>query len=122
MKLLYQSSDRQDIEASRLLLESRGIPVHVSNEDTNRNLSYMSIAVQLGIWVIFDEQYNDAITLLGDDTHEVENPIDIDEFHSMLDKKHKERTKSNFDRSMLVLVLLITIGVGAYFIFKISNA
>ncbi len=121
MKLIYQSSDRYEIENSKLLLESRGIPVHISNEDSNRNLSYMSIAIKLGIWVVFDDQYNDAIALLKDDTHEVNNPRDIEEYYSALNEVHKELTKSNYDKTMLILVSLITISLGAYFVLKIIN-
>ena len=121
MKLIYQSSQRAEIEATKILLESRGIPVYVSNEDTNRNLSYMSIALKLGIWVVFDDQYNDAIALLEDDTHEVENPRNIEEYYSVLEEVQKDTTKSSFDRSMLILISLIIIGFLTYFVFKITS-
>ncbi|MEJ2622773.1 MAG: DUF2007 domain-containing protein [Candidatus Thiodiazotropha sp.] len=86
MKLIYQSSQRSDIETARLLLESRGIPVYVSNEDTNRNLSYMSIALKLAILVVFEDQYDDAIALLTDDTYEVKKTRNVEEYYSTLKK------------------------------------
>jgi hypothetical protein len=122
MKLIYQSSQRSDIESARLLLESRGIPVYVSNEDTNRNLSYMSIALKLGIWVVFEDQYDDAIALLTDDTYEVKKPRNVEEYYSTLKKVQCDAVKSSFDSSMLILVSLFIIGFLIYFILKVTSA
>lgn len=116
MKLLYESSDRYEIEGCKLLLESRGIPVHISNEDSNRNLSYMALAVKLGIWVVFEDQYNDAVALLNDDTHEVENPRSIEAYHSALNEAQGKMAESNFDKAMLLLVLLLILGIVAYLV------
>ncbi|WP_428242703.1 hypothetical protein [Gynuella sp.] len=122
MKLIYQSSDKQAVEASRLLLESRGIPVHISNDDTNRNLSYMSVAVQVGIWVVFDDQYLDAVALLKDDAHDVANPRDVDEYRTSLNNAETEMRKSGFDRVMLGFMLLLIAGIVTYFVSKITHS
>jgi len=63
--------DRAEIAA---LLESRGIPVYVDWGWRIRNPS------RGAIFVCLDAQYDDAVALLGDENHDVAEPVDVEAF------------------------------------------
>lgn len=56
------------------LLESRGIPVFVG---AGSKLRYPTRGA---IYVCLDAQYDDAVALLGDENHDVAEPVDVEAF------------------------------------------
>ncbi|VAW83068.1 hypothetical protein MNBD_GAMMA12-2873 [hydrothermal vent metagenome] len=65
-----------------MLLESRGIPILVSNEATARILCEASPVSQYGVWAVLNFQYKDAVILLDDDSYEVSNTIEMEDYHA----------------------------------------
>jgi hypothetical protein len=80
MKLLTEITDIAEMNRIRFLLESNGIPVFVGNEDSARSMGFIGPAAKHGIFIIYDEQFQDAKCLLKDETHEVKQKVDMDEF------------------------------------------
>jgi len=81
VKLLTEVADQVEVDRIRLLMESNGIPIYLANEDTARNIGFVSPARQYQIWVYEDEQYEGAAALLRDKNYTVKNPIDVADFH-----------------------------------------
>jgi hypothetical protein len=80
MKLLTETTDIDEVNRIRFLLEANGIPIFIGNEDTARNVGYVPSVGKQSVFVIYDEQFYDAQCLLKDESHEVQKKIDIDEF------------------------------------------
>ena len=102
MKLLTETTDISELSHVRILLESNGIPVFVGNEDTARNLGYILPLRKYGVFVIYDEQLEDAIKLMGDDSHVVEYQIDMEDF-----RQHTERSAPNALKKILKATLIV---------------
>ena len=83
MKLLFEETDRQEVDRIRILLESRGIPVFIGNEETARNFGFIALSQKYGVWVFEDSQFGCAKKILADETHEVEKPIDVNEYYRL---------------------------------------
>ncbi len=113
MKLLFQSGEKSEIDDARLLLESKGIPVFVGNETSAQNLGIVLATRRYAFWVVFDEQFEDALALLKDREHEVSNPVDIDAYYREMDHVREKSTENLFNKMMLFLVVLALAIIGA---------
>ena len=109
MKLLFESIERSEIDSARILLESRGIPIFVGNEDSARNFGLVYPARKYALWVCIDEQYEDALALLDNNDHEIRMPVDIQEYHKSFEQLRSQNTQKLFNGLMLVLVAVITL-------------
>ena len=96
MKLLTQVSDLNELGRLKTLFETRGVLIHVANENTARNLGAISAVTTYALFVVLDEQYSDARMLLADENHVVENTVDIEAY-----AEHVEQNKSNVLSHML---------------------
>ncbi len=83
MKLLFQASDSDYVNQIKLLLESAGIPVFLSNENSFRMKQAMFMN-GIGVWVYLESQYEEAIKLINNPDYEVRHPVDLDEFNALL--------------------------------------
>jgi hypothetical protein len=102
MKLLTETTDISELSHVRLLLESNGIPIFVGNEDAARNLGYMLPIRKYGVFVVYDEQLDDAIKLMADDSHVVEYQIDMEEY-----RQYAERSAPNTLNKILKATLVV---------------
>jgi len=107
MKLLFESVERSEIDSARLLLESRGIPVFIGNEDSARNFGLVYPARNYALWICIDEQYEDALALLDDINHEVKRPVDIEEYNKSFEQLRSRNTQKLFNGMMLAMLILI---------------
>ncbi len=116
MKLIIKNTDTEELYILKNLLESNGIPVFISGEDTARVLPFLMS--KPGLWIFLDEQYDEALKLINDPAYEVSNKIDIDEFYeaahdSSRDSKSLNSTLAGLALFMglLILVLFIVINI-----------
>ena len=79
MKLLTEVETPSELLSVSSLMEGNGIPVHIKS--ASFRLSYRQL-----IYVFYDAQYHDAISLLANPRHEVENPIDMQEFNALRER------------------------------------
>ena len=89
MKLLTEVFDISELNRLRLLLETSGILIHVGNEDSARNFGFLHPVGKYAIHVVYDEQYSDALKLMENEDHVVENPVDVGAY-----KKHLEENNA----------------------------
>lgn len=82
MKLLRETKDKSELDRIRVLLESRGIPVHVGDENQHHLGGHAMAFLRYRLHVVLDFQYEDALKLLEDENHEVAEPVDIEEFRN----------------------------------------
>ncbi len=91
MKLLFETTNRTEVDETRFLLESRGIPIFIGNENAGNMLGPVFTARQFGLWVILEEHHEDAQALLNNPEHIVNKPVDVESFYTELEK-HKPQT------------------------------
>ena len=107
MKLLFESANRAEIDGARLLLESKGIPVFVGNEDTARTMSWLFVTREYGLWILVEQQYEDAMALLGNADHEVRVTVNMEEYNRSFEQLHSRNMQKIFNWLMLFLVAMI---------------
>lgn len=112
MKLLAQIGDRAELDGLRLLMESKGIPVYVGNEAGSRNMGFVTPARQQSLWVVFDEQIDDAIALMEDPEHEVENPVDIEEYRRQVGEAEADARNRLFRMVLVGGVVVVVLAAG----------
>ena len=122
MKLLFKTSDQDEIEHVKMLFDSKGIPVFVGNEGTARNLGGMSPVGKYQLWVALNEHYEDAVALLENEDHEVLNPVDVQDYYAEAEAVKKRSTEYFFNKMMLVLVLSGGIGFAYYLYSTITGS
>jgi hypothetical protein len=115
MKLLFESTDRDEIYSTRILLESRGIPVFIGNEDSAINFGPLHPARNYSLWVYIDEQCEDALALLDNIDHEVRRPVDIEKYSQSLEQLSTQNRQKLFNGLMLALILAIALVVALAF-------
>lgn len=118
MKLLTEQHDYSDIQGLKLLLESRGIPVYIANEDSARTFGYLYPMGKYALHVVFDEQYDDALMLMQDNEYIVKNPVDVAAYYEHLAQTESQVSKSVYNgfitaaillaASILILLLLVS--------------
>jgi hypothetical protein len=119
MKLLFESIDRMDIDEAKLLLESRGIPVFVGNEDSARNWGLVYLARRYALWVPLDQQFEDAKALLKNKNHEVSVSIDVEDYYRQVDSLRAKNVKSVFIKIIHTLFVLAILGYILFVVYRV---
>lgn len=114
MKRVIRGSDTEDLYVLRNLLESNGIPVFISGEDTGRLLPFLLSKPDL--WIYLDEQYDEAVRLIENPEYEVKNKVDVETFYRLT---HDPLNRSSSGNSafislaaylgVIIVVLLVAI-------------
>lgn len=116
MKILFHTTDRFEAEQARMLLELKGIPVFLGNENSGPALAFI-LANKYTVWVCLEHQYDDAKAVLADPDSEVANPVDIAEYRTYVEQAAPEIGKRMFDNMMLLAVvgmaIVVAIGIVA---------
>jgi hypothetical protein len=81
MKLLTKSTDINHLYILKDLLEANGIPAMLKGENTARMITPF-LMTEPSLWVYLDDQLDEAEALILDPDYEVENGIDMNEFHN----------------------------------------
>ena len=68
MKQILESTDTTLLISRATLLRARGIPTHMDE------VAHVGVVPQ-HLYILHDEQFDDALALLEDESHEVSNPI-----------------------------------------------
>ena len=113
MKLLTETADTEEYFRIKLLFEQKGIAAHFANEDSARNFGFLHPAGRYAIYVVFEEQYEDAKKLLVNDDHHVETTMDLSnsDFASINSDENKKLVNNkiiNVIVALLVVICLIT--------------
>ena len=74
MKLVQRYRNFQEAEEKAALLRSAGVLAHVADEYSNVH-SYASGAFEVSLWVVIDDQFDDACNVLNHEDYTVGNPL-----------------------------------------------
>ncbi|MDH5785110.1 MAG: DUF2007 domain-containing protein [Chromatiales bacterium] len=113
MKLLTEVIDVNELYSLRILLESNGIAFHVANEDSARNFGFVTPARKYAIFILYEEQYDDAMKLLENEDHIVTSSIDLDE-HRRFMLEENDRTMSQIYKTVMYSFLVVVIIFGCF--------
>ncbi len=109
MRQLIESENKAEIDGVRILLESKGIPVFIGNEDSARNMGWLLSAREYVLWILVDEQYEDAVALLEDPEHEVRMAVNMEEYSKSFGQMHEQNMQKIFNWLMFFLVMLVSL-------------
>ncbi len=107
MRMVMKYESRSEADERAAFLQAHGIATHVSDMVSMRpNLAHQG-RFRAGLWVILEAQYDDAVGLLKDPDHEIENPLSVDQL------KHMETEgAARARRTLIKWSVLIVIGLG----------
>jgi hypothetical protein len=73
MKLLQQYHGMRQAEIDALLLEQQGIVTHLSSRHSHSLSGFVTGVFSVGLWNVFDHQFENAKAFLEDNTHQVKS-------------------------------------------------
>ena len=115
MKLVTTSTDKLYIAEKSSLLRSKGILTSLSGENAAQ-IGYPANS-ELGLWVVINEQYEDAIACLNNENHEVKDPLSPEqmlELEAASTSSFRAAIDSFGNKLALFLVVAFIVGFVAY--------
>lgn len=107
MHLIEKFESRSEAEERAAFLRSRGIATHVTDMTSMRlNLAHQG-RFRAGLWVVFEEHYEDAAALLADSEHPVEKPLSESELEHIETEGAGEVRKTLIKWMLVIAVGLI---------------
>lgn len=109
MKLLQRFSSLAHAEMTAVLMRNKGILVTVSDKYTYNNISTAyNVATSIGLWVVIDDQYDDAINLLSNPDYIPKLQLTEEEMHII--EADVSNTQSNWMESASSIILTVIFG------------
>ncbi len=81
MQLVTQFIDPSDATAANSRLRKAGVMTEITSLDPHIMSSSRTGALRIGLWVVFEDQFNDAIQLLEDPDHVPHRVISLTEMN-----------------------------------------
>ncbi len=107
MRMVAKYESRSEADERAAFLQAHGIATHVSDMVSMRpNLAHQG-RFRAGLWVILEAQYDDAVGLLEDPDHEVENPLSVDQLQHM-----ETEGAAQARRTLIKWSVMIAVGLG----------
>lgn len=98
-------------------MRTKGILTHVSGIQSKRVGALATGALKVGAWSVLDHQAKDAIALLSNNRHQVENLL-TDEEMVELEAKITSSGGALYKVAILTLSVIALVLIGAYVLFK----
>ena len=117
MKFLCSAATHEELQPIVALLERNGVAVILQNADSNRVVYQPAVAVD--VWVALDGQYEDALALMSNADHEVQHPVNINEFHQEWNRAKSDPNSMKTFHSGIVTTL-IGIAVTIFLVWLVS--
>ncbi len=118
MKLLKRTTEKSEADNIKMILESNGIPVFIGNEDSARIFPVMGSLNPYFVFVVHDEQHQDAQMLLKNEEHVVSNPIEMDEYNQHLSNNSPDALNIIFKNVMRIGLAFVAVIVFLVFSVK----
>ena len=115
MKLVTTSTDKLYVAEKSSFLRSKGILTSTSGVNAAQ-IGYPAQS-EIVLWVVINEQYEDAIACLNNENHEVENPLSQEqmaELESASTNSFGAAIDSFGNKLALFLVIAFIVGFVAY--------
>ncbi len=104
MILLTEVSEIEEFYRIKLLFEQKGILAHYGNQDSARTYGVFHPVGKYAIYIMMDEQFEDAKQLLIDESHIAENPIHVSEVEQA---SHKSMANKKIINTLFYIVLIL---------------
>lgn len=112
VKLLNQYLDRNDAAAAGDRLRAAGIAVLVEAMGPQSSMPAKSGSTHIGLWVLADDQYQDAIRVLEDPAHRPQRVLGESEISRLERRAAKRVAKSRqLDKALVLLLILCLMGL-----------
>ena len=112
MKLLNQYLHRNDAAEARETLRAAGVATLVEAMGPRSAMPSRSESTHIGLWVLSDEQYEDAIRVLEDPTHRPQRVLGESEITRLEQRAVKRVAKTRLlDTALVVLLILCLMGL-----------
>lgn len=116
MQLISEYLSKLDAEDARQKLRKRGIFTFVSSARSYSLSSYFTGALKVGLWAVFDNQYNDACRILAGKQCKVRHPLSEDQMVEM-EILSKQRSPSLILKGLVAALVVTSIAVLAIVFF-----
>ncbi len=97
MKLVREFDDANEAEIISESLRERGVMTAVTSVDSQRLGRTRTGSLKVGLWVMFEEQLNDAVQLLENPDHQLVYKIPLDEMRR-IEAEAKIRHEKSLNR------------------------
>lgn len=111
MLLIKQYHSAIDAESDGSDLEAQGIPTHVSSKGSHSLSRSRTGAITVGLWVLLNHQYEDAVSYLKNRKYKVKTGITADEIKH-LKEQAKVNTYNYMNKVLIYAGLLALLGIG----------
>lgn len=118
MKLIQKLNDIDEANQLVELFEECGIPSEV-NENELRNRG-THIPEGNEVWIYINSQYTDALKLMEDNNHIVENPVNITDFYTSIESTKLKAELNQLKNTIIkygVISIIIVITITAVYIY-----
>jgi len=122
MKLVTQFIDPSDATEANSRLRKAGVMTEITSLDPHIMSNSRTGALRIGLWVVFEDQFDDAVQLLGNPDHVPQRLISLAEMKKIKSTARVSRLESGqkklatlatiiFSTCLLGLVLYVAIGL-----------
>ncbi|WP_395373332.1 putative signal transducing protein [Marinicella sp. W31] len=118
MKRIFKTNEYNEALSIRGLLESAGIPAHISENGFRSRGPILPEGID--VWIYIDDQLEDAEMLMEDPNHEVREPVDIQAFYHDLDEGETSEVLENH-RFQIIMYGTGLIAVMIFIIYLLVN-
>jgi hypothetical protein len=121
MQLVTQFIDPSDATEANTRLREAGVMTEITSLDPHIMSSSRTGALRIGLWVVFEDQFDDAVRLLEDPNHVPQRVISLSEMDKIKSTAQNSWLKSGykmprnlativFGACLFGLVVYVTIG------------
>lgn len=121
MKLISEYYSEADAEAAGQRLRTRGILTHVSSTNSHRLSRRFTGAFKVGLWVVVDNQYQDACRILSGQQCKVRDPLDEEQMMA-LESFARQQSPTLILKGLLVALIVIGSAVATAVLFILHQA
>jgi hypothetical protein len=108
MRMIAKYETRSQAQERAAFLQAHGIATHISDMTALRmNLAHQG-RFRAGLWVLFENQYQDAVGLLENPDHEVSNPLSVDQLEHL-----ETEGQAGAQATLLKWSLVVLVGLAA---------
>lgn len=107
MQLLRKYHSLLDAQQDAMNLRSRGVATHISGKESYRAAPIFSGVFYVSLWVVLDHQYDDALALLDDPDHTVNDPLPAEDIDVLEADFNGEASRHVFSFIMIGAIVML---------------
>jgi len=120
MKLLAEFENAHEADLAAMRYREKGILTYVSSRHSN-SFRVITGATQVGLWVVLDDQYSDAVELRKNDSHQPSIRLSEEEM-LQLEELGRDQLKESGSKMLSALAYTVIVTALAVYIFYVSHS